>query len=614
MSAIFGFIGKNGYQVTENDFQKMRISLLHRALDGFGSYNDSESFLGYCHAFSDYGQKTRIQPIDMHGHVLVADVRLDNRKDLIVLLAEPNKPTTDSELLLLAYLKWGEDCMNHLKGDFVFVVMNKSSHAFFAACDHLSASSIYYYDHPDYFVFGSEVKAILCLEQFERKFNQRIIAQIVTSQLSQDTQFCDLFFLTGAHCLMYQNGKKLEKRRYWNMEPSGKYQFKKDQDWADCLKEILFNVIGNRIGQTGTIGIQLSGGLDSSLVAAIASKILKDQNRTLKTFSSVLPDDYIGPGKDERTYVEELGKYLGNLEQHFVSLAPGVGLMKNLDLTIDQSGVMGAPNMAQIIQREIWQKAQEQGVSTMLTGIGGDTTISYPGYEVLFEQLIGLNYKKAFDLFKKKRAAGASLVSIIKNDIIEHTSLVKYYRIQQYTKNMYLKSDLKKSFLDIISNSNTSYKNRFLLRVNQLAYGKLQHSQNNMASYFQLHCMNPFFNKDVIDFFSDLPLEQTVLEGQPRSLIRRTMIGLVPESIINRNDKKQFLPDFTERMFMDDESIKSFFKENQSVVNHLGFNSDEIITFLNKKLLLENANQYFNCLLPLNLTSCYLFYFKNRYL
>jgi len=297
MSAIFGIINKTGKPVEEPTIQKIRDSLIHRAVDGSGAWHSDNIFLGHHKLAITPEQSAERLPFEMNGLVITSDTRIDNRDELINRLKGemPVQPEiSDASLILAAYRKWDEKCMDHIEGEFAFAIWNKKAHTLFCAVDHIGFRPLFYFDTPSVFIFSSEMKGIFAVKETPNVFNEESLIEYFFRQSDMTkTHNDEIFALCGGHKLVVSH-YRVDVERYWNPQPPGKYHFKKDDEWAGCLRDLLFQSVENRFRTNLPVGIGLSGGLDSSSIACIAGQILEKRNQTLYSFSSVLPQNHQG--------------------------------------------------------------------------------------------------------------------------------------------------------------------------------------------------------------------------------------------------------------------------------------------------------------------------------
>ncbi len=556
MSAIYGMINKKGEPLDTALTERIQQAIGNNAHAETGTWLVENVLLGHGNLQISHRQQHDPQPLADNNLVITGDIRIDNRQALFPVLGivrELHDTYPDSRLILEAYKKWGADCTNHLEGEFAFAIWNNQSKKLFCAVDHVGFRSLFYYDTPDVFVFCSEMKGILAVKQTPNIFNEEIIVEYFFRQSDQQkTHNAEIFALCGGNRLFVERGK-MSIERYWTLQPSDKYRFTKDEEWAQCLRELLFEAVGNRMDTPLPVGITLSGGLDSSTVACIASSILKKQNKQLFAFSSVLPEGHTGIERDERYYIELLGKELGNIDQTYIH-APEKGPFTDLEKVFEIEESL--PTVFHYIDYAIFDAVRAKGVGVLLSGLGGDNFVSFKGNAAIY-RLLGQNEWATSGklLSQVHKYESRSYWSVIKTELIAHTAVYKKFysfrdrnRInwQNYTplndaflKKYTRKPDIADRSMDLqasIDQVNSGYIGRML---SLCAY-------RSNTSGFEMGL--PLFDRKVIEFMSSVPISQFRTGGSRRSIVRRAMEGLIPQEIQNRTDKLPYSPGYHSRI------------------------------------------------------------------
>jgi asparagine synthase (glutamine-hydrolysing) len=383
MSGICGVVNFDGEPLEASDIFVMTSLLQRRGPERTGVWRDGSVGLGHTLLATTPEAEEEQLPLvhEPTGCAITADVRLDNREELLRLLRRGDeKDLGDAAIVLAAYLEWGETCTERLLGDFAFAIWDPRQRQFFGARDHMGMKPFYYHHSPrKVFAVTSEPKAILALPRTPYRINEGRIADYLVNPLEgidkTSTFFEEVYRLPPAHTLTVdREGMRL--RKYWHLEPGDELRLSDDQSYSEAFLEVFTKAIRSRLRSVGPIGSMLSGGIDSSSVTAIASAILADAGQgPLPTFSAVSPnaDDCIETRTIHAT-VEHLGE---SIEPHLIShddLArfPTLpALMRMLDEPFD--GSMALP-------RVIYLAARLRGCRVVLDGVAGDVVLGASGY------------------------------------------------------------------------------------------------------------------------------------------------------------------------------------------------------------------------------------------
>ncbi|MEJ0022929.1 MAG: asparagine synthase-related protein [Alphaproteobacteria bacterium] len=306
---------------------------------------------------------TRLGSAGQHGdarHAIVADARLDNHGELAASLGLVSN-TPVARLILAAHHAWGEFCVERLEGEFAFILWDAVSKSLFAARDRFGVKPLCYAQRLGRLAVGSAVQDVLAAPGIGRSLNERRIGDFIAGFLDDETStFYDAVQrLPPAHALVFANGT-LRLRRYWRLTPA-----EPDRTHAAEQFAALFQTAVRRRLPASGAGAMLSGGLDSSSVAATAQSA---SAAPLPTFTLTF-----GHG-DERNYAEALladGRY----SPHFIDAAD-IAPFANFDaLLAFQDGPFNAPNLA--VRGLVHGEAKAGGVDVLLDGHGGDEVVSY---------------------------------------------------------------------------------------------------------------------------------------------------------------------------------------------------------------------------------------------
>lgn len=206
-------------------------------------------------------------------------VRLDNRSELALSLGIPeielaNFP--DRTLTLKAYIKWGNLCVEHLLGDFAFSIFDPKNDEIFCARDHMGIEPFYFCFSDDSFVFADNIQQLVEKRLVSSALDDHSVCCYLRDgefYHPEKTFYRDVKKLPPGHAMRIRNWEQ-SSYAYWSLEGCVALEFESQQDCSDQLRKLLVEAVSSRIRNTGSFGIHLSGGLDSSGIAAITRKVL----------------------------------------------------------------------------------------------------------------------------------------------------------------------------------------------------------------------------------------------------------------------------------------------------------------------------------------------------
>jgi asparagine synthase (glutamine-hydrolysing) len=390
MNAIFGLLNLDGAPASIEELEAMQAALAFWALDGAQVWRNRQAGLGCLQAGSTPQAAGERLPLydAASGLALTAGARLDNRADLIDLLeldeGSPAEAISDAELILHAYLRWGEDCVAHLDGDWHFALWDERQRRLFLARDHHGNTGLYYYHDAHHFYFASSKKALLAIDAIPKQPNMLRIAQLLTAWPGDGVQtgYVHIFRLPPAHLLSVSPGG-MNIRRYWFPENVSELRLKSDDDYLEAFMEAFTRAVSARLRCQRPVGVTLSGGLDSGSVTAVAAAILRQRGERLIAFTSTPlrdPSQYTDARRfgDETWLAGDTARQAGNVE-HVLIPAGEISPLAAIErmLWVHDEPMHAAGN--QYWLAALLEAARQRGVGSLLTGQLGNAVISWTG-------------------------------------------------------------------------------------------------------------------------------------------------------------------------------------------------------------------------------------------
>ena len=281
MSGIAGMVQTDGSPVDADLLRCMTNWLFFRGPDARGIWTNGP--VGFGHALLSHIGEAERQPATLDQRTwVVADVRLDARSELVNALRSNGRnarlSNPDVQLLLQAYEVWGEACLDHLLGDFAFAIWNGQLQRLFCACDHFGIKALYFAEVKRCLVFSNTLDCVRLHPAVSDRLNDAAIADFLLFGMNYDpasTSFADIQRLPRAHFLRW-SAAGLQIREYWRPPTNGAIRYSKRQDYIERFCELLTSAVEDRL-RAKSVGILLSGGLDSSSVVAVAHDLHKEK-------------------------------------------------------------------------------------------------------------------------------------------------------------------------------------------------------------------------------------------------------------------------------------------------------------------------------------------------
>ena len=410
MSAICGVFQRNRQAVDPRLVERMVNVLAHWEPDQTAFHCDQEVGLGHLMLWNTPESFSESQPLRFKqaGLSITAAARIDNRSELFEALSihreEYSRP--DSWLILKAYEKWGDACVDHLLGDFAFSVWDSKRRQLFCARDFLGAKPFYYFESPEVFVFATEIKAILLHPAVAREINEIKVAEyaIGMHEDQESTWYRNIHRLPPATTLRIGAGSS-SRNQYWKPEDCQEVRHSSSGDYVEHWKELLSRAVRSRLRSAYPIGAEQSGGLDSNAIIASANMDHADAiaKPPFHTWSWALEQDdpWQKVQGDERADVLAM---LHHLRDHNVELKHSFATAIDRNLFTHPSverlmqwhdGPCTIPNHFVICH--VHERANRANVRTLLSGYGGDELASSHAKDALLGLFFSLRWDRLWD-------------------------------------------------------------------------------------------------------------------------------------------------------------------------------------------------------------------------
>jgi asparagine synthase (glutamine-hydrolysing) len=274
-----GIVHLDGEPVERDLLERLTNFQKFRGPDAQGIWLDGAVGFGHTLLKITPESEHECQPLRLNDTWIVADCRVDARLALISELQarghHKTEQAADVELILRAYNVWGEDCLQHLLGDFAFAIWDGPRQRLFCARDQMGVKPFYYAHVGSRFIFSNTLDCIRQHPAVSDDLNDLAIADFLLFDMIQEpgaTSFRDIQRLQPAHTLTVE-GQNVSARRYWTLPVSEPIHQKRQGECLGQFRELMDSAVSDRL-RTRCVGVLMSGGLDSSTVAASAQRSL----------------------------------------------------------------------------------------------------------------------------------------------------------------------------------------------------------------------------------------------------------------------------------------------------------------------------------------------------
>lgn len=393
MCGINGILGLKDSAFAKGKVQAMNIAMKHRGPDDEGLFVNEEIVLGH--------RRLSIIDLSAAGHQpmssydgrfqIVYNGELYNFKELKFeltrVISGSNQQAyffqtnTDTEVIIAAYARWGEECVNHFNGMYAFAIWDNLKKELFIARDRLGIKPLYYFYTNNILAFSSEIRSLLASELIPRKLDENSLVDYLRYQTvhAPHTIVKGVKMLMPGH-YMKSNNDKITIHSYWDLKKNISHASDGRSYLEVCkdVNELLTKAVERRLIADVPFGAFLSGGIDSSAIVGLMSKVSAEK---VKTFSVTFDESEFSESK----YAQLIAKKF-NTDHHEIKLSPEDFLteLPNALKAMDHPGGDG-PN-TYIVSKA----TKEAGITMALSGLGGDEL--FAGYDV-FKRSLELNKK-----------------------------------------------------------------------------------------------------------------------------------------------------------------------------------------------------------------------------
>lgn len=554
MCGICGIINYSGIDAEEKELiKKMNECLFHRGPDDEGTFFSEKLGLGHRRlSILDLSDRAH-QPMSYkERYTIVFNGEIYN---FIEIRSELEKKgysffsDCDTEVILAAYDYYGIDCLNLFNGMWAFALWDQSEKRLLLARDRFGVKPLYYYKNDTYFLFASEIKALLCDERILREANDKLVFDFLEQALSDHTDetfFRNIYkFPAGSYMYIYSEEKRMECHRYHELKFSQKI-VENNPTYKKTFKDLFLRSVRLRLRSDVPTGSCLSGGLDSSAIVCAIDKITQKDHEQ-HTFSFCAEEKRI----DEKEYMEEVVKETRAIPHYVNASRKDVKELFEKLVYIQEEPFPSASIMAGYL---VYSEAGSQGIKVLLDGQGADELLcGYRKSRLYYIKRLLKNRKFIKALLELALSISQIKTSFdIKDDV---NKLKKILNVKDKTeKNKYLQKHPEQ--YDSLSGYDTSLDFQFndIYKISLpvlLRYA----DRNSMAASVESRL--PFLDYQFAEFCAQLPLSEKINKGYSKVILRDSIY--LPEKIKKRKDKLGFIAPEKSWLKKEENYFKGFF-------------------------------------------------------
>ena len=423
------------------------------------------------------------------------------------------KTSGDTEVVLKSYIEWGKECLNMFEGDFSLAIWDIKKRSLFLARDRFGVKPLYFSYSKKFFRFGSTLQSIIVNKDIDMKLDPKSLHMHFSLHAvvpAPNTIFENIKKVPPGHYLIINEEKKVILEKYWELDSKDNNLIEDENEAISLIRDLLSKSVEKRLSASDIdVGVLLSGGLDSSLIVALA----KDKFPKLKTFSIGFEDDKEEKGS-EFFYSDQVAKKFNTNHQKYI-IDNAVVLSKLPDAFKSMSEPMVAQD---VVAFYMLSELVSKDVKVILSGQGADE--GFAGY---------FWYKK---IALEENNYNNFLKHYVDRSDAELREFLKIKFKNDYT------SRLVQDKLNLI-NSKTLIGNVLNLDITTLVVDDPVKRVDNMTMAWGLEARVPFLDHDLIEASAKID-PRLHLKRNGKNILKAISDNILPRDIISR--KKGYFP------------------------------------------------------------------------
>jgi asparagine synthase (glutamine-hydrolysing) len=558
MSAIAGILRFDDQPVSRRDLERAASAL--RAFGPDRSDVAVSGPAGFAHALMRMTPQDRDDRQPYHGasgSMITADLRIDNRDDITGRLGLHSRETLDwpdSRLVLAAWQILGDRVWPMLRGPFAVAIWDAGRRVLTLARDHTGLNVVMWHRSERFFAFATMPNGLFALNEVPRRLSEEKLADFLVLNHAEHatTIYKDIFRLPPAHAMHIDAHGKITQARFWSPQETPPVRFRTAQDYADGLRERLDVAVRRQMRSAHPIGCLLSGGLDSSSVAALAAGALAETGQRLAAFTGVPRPGFDGIVTDghyanETPFVDAIAKTIGTIDVTYVQNETADDLSELDRFFIALEGPVRNPtNLGWVLS--ILRRARAENRRVLLGGLRGNYTISWTGWSQAVDHLVCGRWLTAFrqwhlyyrctphsrwdaarKLFIEPLMPGLRFAWTYRGRNPQRIAPWQQHSPIRpaFAAAMHVEARARQCGHDFHYRTNRDER---ILGLLQADYAGDWHAAEKAITGVEIR--DPTADIDVVSYCFGIPPEQFLAEGTDRSLIRRAMWGILPESVL----------------------------------------------------------------------------------
>jgi len=521
--------------------ENMTAVLKKRGPDAFGIYKHKHALLGHRRLVvvdPSGGAQPMTRELGKNKYTIVYNGELYNTEEVRYELKSEGftfKSYSDTEVLLIAYIAWGAECLKHINGIYAFGIWDEADNTLFLARDPLGVKPLFYTKRGNSIIFGSEIKTLLTHPDVEALVDKNGLTEIFALGPARKLGsgiFKDIEEVPPAHCLLF-NFLGLKQWEYWKIE--SKPHEESFKQTVEHTRSLIIDAVERQLIADVPVCTFLSGGLDSSAISSIASNYFKDNNMDkLNTYSI----DYIGNDKyfkeneyqpnADSSYIKLMSNYINSNHHNIILKNEDVAMaLKEAVLANDLPGMADIDSSLYLFCKEVRKDA--------VVALSGECADEIFGGYPWFRREEDINAKT----FPWSRYVNE------RKDILSED--LKKLPLEEYSREKYEETINKVQRLSGESEREHRMRELFYLNIKWFMV-TLLNRKDRMSMSNSLEVRVPFADYRIVEYAFNVPWNMKYYDNIEKGLLRKSLDGLLPKEVLYRKKSpypKTHNPEYT---------------------------------------------------------------------
>jgi asparagine synthase (glutamine-hydrolysing) len=547
MSVQAGIWNFDGRPIDRKLLADIIDSLKHQGPDGESCHVNGSVALLYRPFHTTAESRRERQPyFSRRGFILTWDGRVDNRDELIPeLRRELEASPTDVAIVAAAFDRWETDCFRRIVGDWAVCIWKPLQHELLLAADYMAIRHIFYYLKKDKIWWSTDLSSLVLLSNDKFHIDDNYVAgYFAHAPDAHLTPYVEIREVPPGQFVCVRNGRALTER-FWGFSAKSRIRYKTDAEYEEHFRHVFRQSVGRRLRSDSPTLAELSGGLDSSSIVCMADDILATEGAETPRLDTLSYCDKTEPSGDDYIHFPKIEQKRGRVGIHIDGSRLGTS-PASLECT-DFCSLPGTLGFAQELFTERADAVRSEGYRAVLSGLGGDEFMGgVPNPRAqLADLVVQFKFVKlarqviAWSLVKRQpwihllwQSAIDVLPSFLGQCFAKESKIEPWIQkdFAKRTRLAIRQTDVDEHF-GLWLPTRRSYIAGVLIMASNLAKFTAPRRAFEEARY-------PFLDQTLIEFMLSIPADQLLRPGERRSLMRRSLAGIVPAEILSRRTKQ----------------------------------------------------------------------------